>query len=257
MDSKYVEIADSQTRLRAAGHSLGLIVTAFVLGIGLALSGLLVLEQFIPVYGPEDNLLPIPYLVSAALQFVGFLLAGVGYLVWADDRALVSLRLPTLREVGLVVGGFVAIFVANVGLNQLIELLGLETAENSVITVGRANPEVFLVMVPISLLLVGPGEELLFRGVVQGLFKRAYGPIPAILITSVLFGVAHYLALSGSGKVVYVAVAAILGLVLGTVYELSDNVAVPALTHGLWNAYLFLGQWAIVSSEVELVTVLA
>jgi|AntRauTorcE11898_2_1112593.scaffolds.fasta_scaffold08631_2 membrane protease YdiL (CAAX protease family) len=257
MDSKYVEIADSQTRLRAAGHSLGIIVAAFVLGLGIGLAGLFVLGQFIPVYGPDDTLLPAPYLVSAALQFVGFLLIGVGYLLWADDRALVNVRLPTLRDVGLVLGGFGAIFVANIGLSYLIRVLGLETAENSVITAGRSNPEVFLLMVPISLLLVGPGEELLFRGIVQGLFKRAYGPLPAILIASALFGVVHYLALSGSGKIVYVAVAAILGLVLGTVYELSDNIAVPALAHGVWNSYLFLGQWVSVASGVELVTVIS
>lgn len=106
-------------------------------------------------------------------------------------------------------------------------------------------------MVPISLLLVAPGEELIFRGVVQGLFRRAYGPVPAILITSALFGVAHYLALSGSGKLVYVAVAAILGLVLGTVYELSDNLVVPTLAHGVWNSYLFLGQWVLLTYDIE------
>lgn len=251
MDSEYVDVADNETRLRAAGHSLGLIVAAFVLGLGIALGGIFVLGQFIPVRGPDGNILPTPYVVSAALQFFGFLLAGVGYLSWADDRSLIGFRVPSLRDIGLAVGGFAAIFIANIGLTQLIRVLGLDTAENSVVTVGRANPEVFLVMVPISLLLVAPGEELIFRGVVQGLFKRAYGPLPAILITSALFGVAHYIALSGSGKLVYVAVAAILGLILGTIYELSDNLVVPTLAHGIWNSYLFLGQWAIVTYDID------
>lgn len=122
MDSEYVEIADTETRLRAAGHSLGLIVAAFVLGLGTALTGIVILGQFIPVYGPEENLLPIPYVASAALQFLGFLLAGVAYLNWADDHSLVSARVPSLRHAGLAAGGFAAIFIANIGLTQLVRL---------------------------------------------------------------------------------------------------------------------------------------
>ncbi len=47
-------------------------------------------------------------------------------------------------------------------------------------------------MIPISFLLIGPGEELLFRGVVQGVLKRSFNSIYSILIASIIFSVAHY-----------------------------------------------------------------
>ena len=251
MDSKYVETGDFETRFRAAGHSIGIVVLAFAVGIALSLAGLFVLGLYMPVYDSADSLLPTPYVVSSGLQFVGFLLAGVGYLYFFSDRELIGIGLPSLRGIGFVIGGTVALFVLNLVVGIVAQYLGMETAENAVVTMGQQHPEVFLAMVPITVLLVAPGEELVFRGIVQGLFRRAYGPLPAVLIASVLFGAVHYVALTGSGKLVYVGVAAALGLVLGTIYELSGNLTVPILAHGLWNAYLFLSQWAVAVYDIE------
>lgn len=248
MDSKYVSVGDFNTRLRAAGHSIGIVLAAFAIGTVAALGGVLVLGQFIPVYSPDGQLLPTAYIVSSALQFVGFLLVGVGYLYVRSDWELVTARLPSLRDVGIAVGGTVVLFVANLALEILAQSFGFESAQNTVVTMGQSNPEIFIAMVPITLLLVGPGEELLFRGIVQGLFRRAYGPIPAVLIASASFGAVHFVSLTGDGKLVYVAVAASLGLILGTIYELTDNLLVPILAHGLWNAYLFAGQWVLATS---------
>jgi len=257
MDSKYVAVGDFETRLRAAGHSIGIVVAAFVIGTALALAGVVVLGQFMPVYSADDQLLPAAYIVSSALQFVGFLLVGLGYLYARSDWNLVTARLPSLRDVGIAVGGTVVLFVANLALGSIAQSIGLESAENSVVTMGQSNPEIFIAMIPVTLLLVGPGEELLFRGIVQGLFRRAYGPLPAVLIASALFGVVHFVALTGDGKLVYVAVAAALGLILGTIYELTDNLVVPVLTHGLWNAYLFAGQWVLATYDIEAAMILS
>jgi len=251
MDSKYVSVGDFDMRLRAAGHSIGIVVAAFAIGTVAALGGVLVLSQFIPVYSADEQLLPAAYIISSALQFVGFLLVGVGYLYARSDWELVTARLPSLRDVGIAVGGTVVLFVVNLTLGALAQLFGLESAENSVVTMGQSNPEIFLAMIPITLLLVGPGEELLFRGIVQGLFRRAYGPLPAVLLASALFGAVHFVSLTGEGKLVYVAVAASLGLILGTIYELTDNLVVPILAHGLWNAYLFTGQWVLATFDLD------
>lgn len=249
--SDFVEVADSRARSVALFHGLGIVVAAFAVGIGLALGTVVVLSQFTTVYGPDGDLLPTAIAVSSVAQFVGFILTGIAYVEWRSDRSLIGVRMLSLRDVGLVVGGFVAIVATSVALSLVISLLGLQSAQNTVVTTGQENPEFFLYMIPISLLFVGPGEELLFRGIVQGLFKRAYGPAPAILITSLLFGVAHYLALTGSGKEVYIAIAATLGIVLGIAYEVSDNLVVPALIHGLWNAFLFVINWIATTQDIQ------
>jgi hypothetical protein len=113
-----------------------------------------------------------------------------------------------------------------------------------VVVTGQQDPRFFLYMIPVSLLFVGPFEELVFRGVVQGVFRRRYGGAVAIGAAATLFGVAHLVALTGSGsRVSYLAVAAILGLVLGYVYERTENLAVPAVIHGGYNALLFSVQY--------------
>jgi hypothetical protein len=100
-------------------------------------------------------------------------------------------------------------------------------------------------MIPVAILLVGPFEELVFRGGVQGILRRTWGPGVAIVVASVLFGLVHWIALTGAGgsRVPYVTVAATLGLVLGYLYERSRNLVVPAVVHGLYNTVLFGAQY--------------
>jgi membrane protease YdiL (CAAX protease family) len=107
-------------------------------------------------------------------------------------------------------------------------------------------------MIPVALFFVGPAEELLFRGVVQGLLRRSFGVVPGLLGASALFGVGHYLAISSGSAWTYLLVAGALGLVLGAVYEYTENIVVPAITHGLWNAGLFVINYYIAVAGVEL-----
>ncbi|MFB6301986.1 MAG: lysostaphin resistance A-like protein [Haloferacaceae archaeon] len=184
------------------------------------------------------------------VQFLGFGAGLVAYLQVTENWDLLRnhVRVPSLRDVGYAVVGLVTLLGAAAAVGQLLSALGIEVAQNQVIALGRENPTFFLYMIPVSLLLVGPMEELLFRGTVQGLLRRAWGPALAVVVASALFGVVHWVALLGTGsKVGYVAIAAALGLVLGAVYELSDNVAVPAAVHGAYNAVLFGVQYAMVT----------
>ena len=180
-------------------------------------------------------------------QFLGFGVGLAGYLAVADQWAVVidHVRLPGLSDAAYALGGLVALIGAAAVVGQLLSVLGIEVAQNQVVEIGRQNPEFFLYMIPVSLLFVGPFEELLFRGAVQGLLRRAWGPAVAIVAASAMFGVVHWIALTGGGsRLSYVAIAATLGVVLGVIYELSDNLAVPAVVHGVYNATLFGVQYA-------------
>lgn len=103
------------------------------------------------------------------------------------------------------------------------------------------NPEVLLLLVPASLLLIGPGEELLFRGVVQNRLSEALPAPVAIVLASLLFASIHFFSLSGApqARLVSISVLVLPTLVFGTMYELTDNIVVPALIHGTYNATLF------------------
>lgn len=189
-----------------------------------------------------------PELVAlrTAGQFVGFALAMVVFLAYADDRDLVPVRLPTGRGAAVsaaVAGGLI---LAQFVLLLALGAVGVEVATNRALTPGEDAPRYFLYMVVVSVALVGPAEELVFRGVVQGELRKALSAPPAIALAAFLFGSLHFVA--GTGTLVeqsaYVLVATLLALPLGYLYEVTGNLALPALAHGLYNAALYLIQYA-------------
>jgi len=50
----------------------------------------------------------------------------------------------------------------------LLTVTSTETASNTAATTALQHPEIIPYLIVLQLLLIGPGEELLFRGVIQG-----------------------------------------------------------------------------------------
>ena len=154
----------------------------------------------------------------------------------------IGVSIPDFRDVLVVVGGyFLALGGAIVG-SIVVSLLDVNTGTNQAAEIGMENPEVLLVLIPASILLIGPGEELLFRGIVQGRLREVFGPISGILIPSAVFAGLHWFALSGGSPMGnLVALAVLLGpaIVFGASYEYTGNIVVPSLIHGVYNATLF------------------
>jgi len=243
--------ADRSVRVEAVVASLGVIALAFVLG-GVVASTALAIGNSLGITITEDTTPVAYYALSTLFSFIGFLLVAVGYVYSQGKTDLINYRRPTRSDLGWIVGGFLALVVAATVIGQLLGVFGIESAQNQIIEKGRASPVLFVLLVPITVFAVAPAEELLFRGIVQGEFRRAYGPLPAVVIASLLFGISHSGALSGSGQITYLAVASILGLVLGVVYERTDNVVVTIAIHAAWNCMLYLSEWLAVVHGIEL-----
>jgi len=81
-------------------------------------------------------------------------------------------------------------------------------------------------------LFAGVFEELLFRGVIQVGLEGLLGLWPALLLTSLLFGLAHAMTRT------YFVITALMGLYFGGLYVWTDNLLVPILAH-------FLYDWAV------------
>ncbi|MDY7081104.1 MAG: CPBP family intramembrane glutamic endopeptidase, partial [Halobacteria archaeon] len=111
----------------------------------------------------------------------------------------------------------------------LIAQTGVESAQNQIEQQGQQNPKIFLLLIPLAFLLIGPGEELLYRGVIQNTIREKMGPVSAIGIASLIFAVIHITALAGSlsSMLVYIIVVFGLSLILGSTYEKSGNLVVP------------------------------
>jgi len=91
-----------------------------------------------------------------------------------------------------------------------------------------ANEYSWRVLVILAI-LAGVGEELLFRGAVQGWLAWHLNDGLAILAASVLFGLVHYLSFT------YFVMATGLGLVLGVAYWMSDSLMLVMVWHGVYD----------------------
>ncbi len=78
-------------------------------------------------------------------------------------------------------------------------------------------------------LAAGVGEELLFRGFLQPLAADYLGPTAALVIVSVLFGLAHALTKT------YAILATVVGFYLGWLWLAFDNLLVPIVAHAAYD----------------------
>ncbi len=212
------------------GFLLGAVLTSVGTGI-LSIFGVNVLEQ------PSLRIV----ISALALQGLGFGSVAVFYLLTHNKGVdFLMLSMPDFRDLLAIVGGVVSLFVVLVGVYLVQTTFGIQSADHGLVKRGMQSPEILLILVPLSILLVGPGEELLFRGVIQQLLRFRFGAIIGITIASVIFSVAHVGSLSGEGLIPSLVTYFLLSVILGVSYEYSENLIVPSLIHGLFNAAQFL-----------------
>jgi membrane protease YdiL (CAAX protease family) len=78
----------------------------------------------------------------------------------------------------------------------------------------------------------GIGEELLFRGLIQAGLSRLmgeYGPLIALIATSALFGICHWL------NTTYALLAMIAGAYFGVLLLATDNILTPIVAHAAYD----------------------
>jgi len=82
--------------------------------------------------------------------------------------------------------------------------------------------------------LAGIGEELLFRGLFQLGLSNLLGVWWAILLTSLIFGLAHAITPT------YFFLAFLISNYLGFLFEQTGNLIVPIAIHALYDFFVFL-----------------
>ncbi|MCK9176865.1 MAG: CPBP family intramembrane metalloprotease [Clostridiales bacterium] len=80
----------------------------------------------------------------------------------------------------------------------------------------------------VTVFLVPIGEELLFRGIIQGELRRAFRPFVSVIGTTLLFALFHLDLIQGS----YVLIA---GFALSAAYHFTRQIFVPIAMHILFN----------------------
>lgn len=231
-------------RSRALAVGCGLGVAGAVLALLLTVPAVLVLS----LLGVTSvvALLLVSFVFGQYLPFIGFPLLYFRRwreMSWHEIREYLGVRVPTLRELGVVVAGFFAVLGLAFGTIVLVtEVLGLTPAENSAGELAQDLPRIIPLFIAASILVIGPCEETLFRGAVQNRLRETFSAPTAITLAAVLFAVVHVTALTGGleARAVTIGILLVPSFVFGAVYEYTGNLVVPALIHGIWDAFIFL-----------------
>lgn len=219
------------------------VVTAVIAAVGF----LVVIPLFLVVFAVAA-LLDIGFSLSELLILGILLLQGIAFPLTAFaylrsqnlSRSFLNLRLPTVRDGLWIVGGYILVFVLVFACLIIVSSIDAPTAERAN-QAAFEDPQTLLWLIPLSFLVIGPGEELLFRGVIQSRLRGSFSPVSAVVLASAMFAPPHILGLTGSlsALALTITILFIPSLVFGATYELSENLLIPIVIHGAYDATIF------------------
>jgi membrane protease YdiL (CAAX protease family) len=203
-----------------AGILLGsIIISSILIGTGISLNELNFPSAII--------ILPINEAIIIAITFL--------FAKQKDAKFKhLGLRKPTYKII--IIGSFVALFLLFLaGGISVFEEIAFGPDPDAQFLADAILPDnnlQLITMVGISLILVGPVEELAFRGFIQRGFENSFGKINGLLIASILFGLLH-----GLNSPYSVIPVTIISLFLGYIWQKTQgNTTATAWTHGLYDA---------------------
>lgn len=195
----------------------------------------------------QSNLRFLPRLPWATVVMAGFLILYWQYLKgngWPHSTAIArrdglrakALSAPVWRW-SLIAGGLglaasIALFILS---HRLLRWPERAHAEFSGIPTITLLPSLLM-----SAIVAGISEEAGFRGYMQGPLERRYGPVTAIAITSIAFGLAH---LSHGTFLPAILFDIGWGALYGVLTYLSGSIVPAVILHSSADAVEFLAAW--------------
>jgi hypothetical protein len=145
------------------------------------------------------------------------------------------------KNLGYIVFGIALVFAAVYVGGMLLEAFGVyDTSQNEMaIQQMFQDDPLILWLLFFTLCIAAPiTEEIVFRKAIFGFVEPKWGVAPAILISSLVFGMMHVL---GGGDWIQIIPYALMGMAFGYIYHLSGrNLWVVVLMHFANNFFVFL-----------------
>ncbi|WP_302083446.1 CPBP family intramembrane glutamic endopeptidase [Salinibaculum rarum] len=233
-------VADYKPALYAVGEGFGLSIGVMFLGV-LVIS---VLDPFAGVIGVKQ----MPG-AKLGLETVSVIIAEVLLGVWYLRRTgrgweYIDIQQPSLRDIGVAAGGVALILGAAMLAELLLVWAGVDSSKHAIEQmVTPENSQILLYLVPVSIFLVAPAEEFFYRNIIQRHIEQVTTPHRALILASFLFAAIHipsYMSAQATNMGVSLALVFLFSLILGASYIRSQNLLVPIIIHGLFNALQFL-----------------
>jgi len=144
------------------------------------------------------------------------------------DRPAVKIGLGLLAAVGL----YAVFFAGNILARRILPFAGAGISQVYGFKTGASPLRVIFLMA----LVIGPGEELFWRGYLQRNFQDRCGGFGGFLLATALYTLVH----AGSGNPMLVLAAAVCGLFWGYLYLRTKSVLLVLISHTVWDLAVFI-----------------
>lgn len=202
-----------------------LMVWASIIGILLFLLVLIVVV--FSIFGDSEFRLPISTLLSGLIVY--FVLKEI----YTKKQIQKLFSFPELSECLRFIAGIIILDVFVIlPIHVVITLLVFPDAEQQeVITMFEDASETSIAILAITVAIITPfTEELLFRGFILGMLMRRYSDTQAIVISSLIFAIAH--------EPIAMALAFGGGLLYGWARVRTGSILPGMIAHAIWNGFI-------------------
>ncbi|MXR40941.1 CPBP family intramembrane metalloprotease [Halobaculum sp. WSA2] len=158
----------------------------------------------------------------------------------ADAERFVPVRVPTPRDVGWIAVAAFGVPIVGVAGAAVLSAVGLpEPMPGGGHADVLSNPALWPVAFVGLYLFAAPAEEAVFRGIVQGRLREAFGFAGTVLVSAAVFGLLHFLvglltpAVGFDGSLYWGLSALVPGVIWGYAYERTRNLVVTSVAHAM------------------------
>lgn len=164
----------------------------------------------------------------------------LGVILCAVPRFLDTIKADTQQQVGkkLVFGVlsaavlYLVFYTGNILLRNLFTFAG--PGISAVYGLGTGQP--LVKMAALLVLVIGPGEELFWRGFIQRGYADQWGRAPGAVAAAVLYTLVH----AGSGNTVLMLAACTGGFFWGWLYFWKRSIIMNVSSHVAWDVAVFI-----------------
>lgn len=158
-----------------------------------------------------------------------------------SDKSYLSLILKDLQDgllkkigLGILSAGllYAVFFIGNEVSREIFPFAGTEIGQVYSFKQNASALRIILLMI----FIIGPGEELFWRGYLQRHWQNRFGKIKGFFIAAVLYALVH----AASGNIMLVLSAGVCGLFWGFLYLRYRSILMICVSHTLWDLMIFV-----------------
>ena len=174
---------------------------------------------------------PVPVTFAATVVYLPLLLAGLLASLFWTKTIPGSFVSPAAAAVEIAAGAGVALFLvaATYALERCLKPFELLAREFRAILGHLSRRQIVWIA-----MLSGAAEELVFRGTLQPWLGGMIGTTAALIVTSLVFGLLHFVP--DRVFLPWTIFATLVGFICGGLFVVFDSVIPPTITHTLLNA---------------------